>query len=44
MPAARSRATTAASRAGTWLRSAGEPAVVVTPATSNVSLMVHGTP
>ena len=44
MPAARSRATTAASRVGTWLRSEGEPAVVVTPATSKVSLMVHGTP
>src|SRR4030095_6913827 len=44
MPAARSRAATAASRVGTWLRSEGDPAVVVTPATSKQSLMVHGTP
>ena len=44
MPAPRSRAATAASRGGTWFRSSGEPAVVVTPATSKVSLIVHGTP
>src|SRR5262249_43432247 len=39
-----SRATTAASRAGTWVRSDGEPAVVVMPAVSNVSFTVTGTP
>ena len=43
-PAPLSRATTAASRVGTWVRSEAEPAVVVTPATSNVSLIVIGTP
>src|SRR2546425_358611 len=43
-PARRRRATTTASRAGTWLLSVGKPAVVVTPATSNVSFTVHGTP
>ncbi len=43
-PAPLSRATTAASRVGTWARSEAEPAVVVRPATSNVSLIVIGTP
>jgi hypothetical protein len=43
-PAARSRETTAASVFGTWLAKGGVPAVVLTPAISNVSLIVLGTP
>ncbi len=43
-PAARSRETTAASALGTWLANDGAPAVVLSPAVSNVSLIVQGTP
>src|ERR1700680_1284797 len=43
-PAARMRATTVASLSGTLAWSLGKPAVVTTPAVSNMSLTVNGTP
>src|SRR5262245_53196123 len=43
-PDSRSRPTTVALRAGTWLTRVVDPAVVLTPSVSKVSLMVAGTP